>query len=99
MKNIKKICLVFLFTIFATTNIFALGKWINMDLKYDDKVHKYSAEEINIEIDGEKIKNFNMPPIIIEGRTLVPLRDIFEHIKWAYQRLSPFLGTYKSVKC
>lgn len=80
MKNIKKICLVFLFTIFATTNIFALGKWINMDLKYDDKVHKYSAEEINIEIDGEKIKNFNMPPIIIEGRTLVPLRDIFEHI-------------------
>ena len=40
-----------------------------------------------------------MAAIETEPIGVTVFRDIFEHIKWAYQRLSPFLGTYKSVKC
>ena len=35
------------------------------------------GEDISIEVDGVKL-NPQQPPVIIEGRTLVPLRDIFE---------------------
>jgi len=44
-----------------------------------------SADEISVEIDGKKIE-FDVNPEIIDGRTMVPLRKIFEEIganvKW-----------------
>lgn len=36
-----------------------------------------SAADISVELDGEKLE-FEQPPVIIEERTLVPLRAIFE---------------------
>ena len=44
-----------------------------------------SADEITVELDGKKIE-FDVAPEIIDGRTMVPLRKIFEEIgaavKW-----------------
>ena len=44
-----------------------------------------SADEITVEIDGKKIE-FDVNPEIIDGRTMVPLRKIFEElgasVKW-----------------
>ncbi len=44
-----------------------------------------SADEITVELDGKKIE-FDVKPEIIDGRTMVPLRKIFEEIganvKW-----------------
>lgn len=38
-----------------------------------------SADGITVEIDGE-IQSFDQPPVLQEGRTLVPLRGIFEQL-------------------
>lgn len=81
MKNIFKLFLIFCFSILFTLTVFASNKWINLKLEYDGKMHNYSAEEIHIFIDNQKINTPNMEPIIINNRTLVPLRDIFEYIK------------------
>jgi uncharacterized protein YkwD len=37
-----------------------------------------SANEIRISVSGEEIEFSGQPPVIIEGRTLVPVRDVFE---------------------
>lgn len=79
MKNIIKIFFILIFTLFTTCVVFGLD-WVNLKLEYDGKIHTYSAEKINIYIDNEHIKNFKMEPIILNGRTLVPLRDVFEKI-------------------
>lgn len=77
-----KKCLIFLiaiiFLIVNATNLFAGINIVTMDLKYDGQVHNYSEKEVSIRLDNELITNYDMPPIIIEGRTLVPLRSVFE---------------------
>lgn len=37
----------------------------------------YAAEEISLEINGEAVET-EVPPQIIDGRTMVPVRAIFE---------------------
>lgn len=79
MKKILKLFL-FVFIIFIfNTNVFA-SDWVNMPIKYNNKIEQYSAGKIYINIDGKDIENFRMEPIILEGRVLLPLRDIFENM-------------------
>ena len=40
----------------------------------------FVASEINITIDGVPVDFDNRPPAIVEGRALVPLRSVFEHL-------------------
>ncbi len=52
-------------------------------LYYDGSNHQYTADKINLNINGVKIEDENLPlqPINIDGaRTLVPLREVFESL-------------------
>ena len=60
------------------SNISAYAAELDMNLYYDGKMHHYKAEEVNIVIDGEKMSETDMPPVILEDRTLVPARAVFE---------------------
>lgn len=82
MNFIKRKILTFIITIFIiliTTYTYAFSSnLIELDLKYDGQIHKYSAEEIKINLDTELITDYDIPPIILESRTLVPLRSVVE---------------------
>ena len=80
MKKILTILSVIIFTLAIIFNVFAASDWVNLKLNYDGKVHNYSAEKIHITIDSKPIEDFKMEPVIIEGRTLVPVRDVFEEM-------------------
>lgn len=51
----------------------------------------YAADDVRVEIDGNH-RNFSQPPVIVNDRTLVPLRDIFESlgatIQWVQESQS-----------
>ena len=46
-------------------------------LTYDGKQHTYNKPAITLEINNKNI-DMTMPPVQIEGRTLVPTREVFE---------------------
>lgn len=60
------------------SNISTYATELDMNLYYDGKAHHYRAKEVNIVIDGEKMTATDMPPVILEDRTLVPARAVFE---------------------
>ena len=41
------------------------------------QINAFASEEISVYVDGIKIE-FDVPPQIIDGRTMVPVRQIFE---------------------
>lgn len=47
---------------------------------YDGKCEDYPWEPITMEIDGAAVKTNEMPPIVLNGRTLVPAREFFEQL-------------------
>ena len=69
------------FIIVFTLSVFgvvAYGATTTLKITYDGKTYNYSAEEVNITVEGVKITEYTMPPIILESRTLVPARAVFE---------------------
>ncbi len=48
-----------------------------MKLNYDGKIHEYTADPITLNVEGNTLQT-EVPPVILEDRTLVPARDIFE---------------------
>ncbi len=54
----------------------AYGK--TMELVYDGEVHHYDYPAISLYINGEKIQTTVMEPVSIDGRVLVPAREVFE---------------------
>lgn len=75
----KLILTVFMIMVFNST-VSAANKYINMILTYDYQKHNYNAEEVFIEVNGTKLTNLTMPPIILNNYTLVPAREVFEAI-------------------
>ncbi|MGL4737351.1 MAG: N-acetylmuramoyl-L-alanine amidase [Cellulosilyticaceae bacterium] len=62
-----------------------------MELVYDGKVHAYNEKPIHLYINDEKIETKVMPPVQIDGRVLVPAREVFEplgaEVEWkAYEK-------------
>lgn len=53
---------------------------------YDGKVEDYPWDPIVLVVDGNKVETTEMPPIILNGRTMVPAREFFEelgaHVTW-----------------
>lgn len=74
------ISIILLFLLILSTNVNAANRYINLTLRYDYADHKYNAEEVFVSIDGKKLTNLSMPPIILNGYTLVPAREVFEGI-------------------
>ncbi|MCI1960283.1 MAG: N-acetylmuramoyl-L-alanine amidase family protein [Clostridia bacterium] len=64
--------------VIAAMSVETYASTVNMTLIYDGQSHNYSAQSIDIEIDGEKITDMDVPPIILNDRTLVPARAVFE---------------------
>lgn len=54
----------------------AYGK--SMQLVYDGKVHYYDYPAISLYINNQKVETTVMEPVSIEGRVLVPAREVFE---------------------
>lgn len=69
-------------------------------LNYDGTVHNYTAEPITLKVNGKTL-NPEMPPVIIDGRTLVPARAVFEElgaeIKWVAEVQEIFITLGKNI--
>ena len=70
------LCCTTLFT--NNIGVCAANKYVNMTLTYDYTQHKYSAEEVFVAINGNKLIGLKMPPIVLNNFTLVPAREVFE---------------------
>ena len=70
------VCCTTLFT--NNIGVCAANKYVNMTLTYDYTQHKYSAEEVFVAINGNKLTGLKMPPIVLNNFTLVPAREVFE---------------------
>ncbi len=94
-KNIKRAllvtCLVSLQILKPATSISAK----TLALTYDGKQHIYNKPPITLEIDKNKIE-MDMPPVQIDGRTLVPTREIFEpmgaSVEWKEKEKKIFIN-------
>lgn len=79
--NTKKLLVsVITFLLLFTQAAYASNRYINLTLTYDYQSHKYIAEEVFVSIDGTKLTNLSMPPIILNNYTLVPAREVFEAV-------------------
>ncbi|HBY20624.1 MAG TPA: hypothetical protein DEG71_06400 [Clostridiales bacterium] len=74
MVTTKVVLILLMMIWFNNINTFA------MTLEYDGKKYEYRVKSIKLQIDGKSIET-EMPPIILEGRTLVPARDVFEKLE------------------
>lgn len=70
------ICILF---IFGTINL-SLCKVYGITLNYDGVDHEYNASPIVLTINGNVLDQSTLPmqPVIIDGTTLVPVREVFE---------------------
>ncbi len=57
-------------------SVTALAERVSMNLHYNGKAHAYHAAEIIVKIDGEKMVPKDMPAVSIDGRTMLPMRQI-----------------------
>lgn len=53
---------------------------VSMNLFYNGKNHAYNAKEIVVQIDGEKMTPKDMPAVAIDGRTMLPMRQIAQEL-------------------
>lgn len=56
------------------------GEQVKMDLFYNGKHHAYAAKEVKLEIDGKAMVPKDMPAVIIDGRTMLPMRQIAQEL-------------------
>ncbi len=76
-KHCKKIISLSLaFTTFFNVVAFAENKTLN--IKYDNEKHLYTGPFINLVVNEKPLTDLPLEPIVIDERTLVPAREIFE---------------------
>lgn len=63
---------------FSFSTVCFANPWIDMNITYDYQTHRYNAEEVYLNVNGNRIENLSMPPIIFNGTALVPAREVFE---------------------
>lgn len=77
--NWKKLLLTTLaLGVLGATTVY--GEQVKMDLFYNGKHHAYAAKEVKIEIDGKAMVPKDMPAVIIDGRTMLPMRQIAQEL-------------------
>lgn len=77
----KKILRAFIAsTILTATALSVQAAPVKMTLTYDGVKHSYNAESIELRVNGEALTLTDMPPVILNGRTYVPAREVFEPI-------------------
>ena len=79
MKGLKMLILTAFVTLFTAVSAFGeTVRVIQIDLTYNGKTVQYREQEVSVIVDGKRLENLDMPAVIIDDRTLVPLRAIFE---------------------
>ncbi|MDQ2087827.1 AMIN domain-containing protein [Herbivorax sp. ANBcel31] len=74
----KKVLFVYLMSIILVLT--PLGTFANsLTLTYDGEVHKYTGNIYSLKVNNELVDS-DIPPIIINDRSLVPVRAIFESL-------------------
>ena len=58
------------------SSVTAFAANVSMNLHYNGKNHVYNAPEIAVKIDGTKMTPKDMPAVSIDGRTMLPMRQI-----------------------
>ena len=81
MSKIKKLLIIFLIIQVCFIFNICYASSINK-LEYDGKVHDYNVRDITLMLNNDKFepKEGQMPPIILNDRTLVPVREVFEYL-------------------
>ena len=68
----------------------------NMKLIYDGKSHSYSGKTIHLYIDDEEIQTTAMPPIQLNGCTLIPAKEVFVNtgaqVEWSQSEKSVYIS-------
>lgn len=80
--------------------IFSNISFGSMKLTYDGVEHEYTADPITLII-NEKIIESDVPPIIIDSRTLVPARAVFEElgatVSWVEETQKIFISLEENL--
>ena len=75
-----------------------IREWTIIQLFYNDESYTYAAETVNLYINGARIESFDgdMPPIILNDRVYLPVRDVFEMlgavVSWNTELGQVFIG-------
>lgn len=81
MKKFKTIFLSFAVSAALASNTFGAA----LTLTYDGSVHKYTGNILKLKVNGAAVTT-DIPPVIIENRSMVPARAVFEKlgasVKW-----------------
>ena len=70
LYTLSILCLILISLVFTG---YAVDK-----LYYNDAYHPYEGGDITLNVAGKNIAGLQMAPVIIEDRTMVPVRDVFE---------------------
>ncbi|MGN0136292.1 N-acetylmuramoyl-L-alanine amidase [Anaerotignum sp.] len=62
------------------SSVTAYAANVSMNLFYNGKNHAYNAKEIVVQIDGKKMTPKDMPAVAIDGRTMLPMRQIAQEL-------------------
>lgn len=79
MKKFEPVFLGFLLTLIFSFQVMA-APYVTYKLTYDNKTVTYTEEAVYLEINGERLDNLPMPPVIMDGNALVPAREVFEKL-------------------
>lgn len=71
-KTILSVFLLIMMLILPNISVFAAESYY-----YDGKWNLYTAKDVTVILDDKKV-NFDVPPLLIEDRTMVPARAVFE---------------------
>lgn len=87
-------CSIILSMIFSNISV------ASIKLTYDGVEHEYSADPITLVINGKIIES-KVPPIIIDSRTLVPARAVFEElgatVSWVEETQKIFISLEENL--
>ncbi len=70
--------LVCVFALAFSLNVFAGEKRDDFIISYGGNTYKYENKVVSLNINGEDVKTGDMPALIIDSRSLVPVREVFE---------------------
>lgn len=79
MKRVIALFLISLLIMTQLSNLaFAGEARKGFSIEYNGKTISYTSKVVTLNIDGKEVTTGEMPAIIIDGRTLVPAREVFE---------------------
>lgn len=79
---------IYLFWIMLILIMFPMCSFASMEIFYDGEAREYTGPEVTLLLNDKKFEptEGQMPPIIIDSRTLVPVREVFEmlggNVEW-----------------